>query len=137
MLISYLAILLGLYIIYLTFIKEGSKEGFKQTNTLPAFEINPQISTKVYIYDTPCASECLADKTQKERRRYYTGYEDVYKKTINHYPGEHIRFDLLTPVPYSDAFAAPMGFPHPNQKPKPTLSQITYPHATYPYQMRK
>jgi len=137
MLSSYLAILLGLYIIYLIFIKGGQKEGFKQKISLPAFELNPQLSTQVYIYNSPCAAECRGDKTQKERRRYYMGYEDVYKKTINRYPGEDIRFDLLTPVPYSDAFAAPMGQPHPNLKPKPTLSQITYPHATYPYQMRK
>jgi len=47
---------------------------------------------------------------------------------VHHYPQESIRFDLLTPVPYSDAMAAPMG-PGAHQNPhlpKPALEQLSF-----------
>ena len=66
--------------------------------------------------------------------RYYTDYESIYKKTVNHWPQESLRFDLLTPIPYSDAFAAPMGPNYQSTMPRETLAQINYPHSKLPYQ---
>ena len=40
---------------------------------------------------------------------YGSDYKRSYKKTINHYPKESIRFDLISPIPYNDAYIAPMG----------------------------
>ena len=62
-----------------------------------------------------------------QTQEYYTDYEKSYSKTTSQYPEESIRFDLLTPMPYSDAFAAPMG-PQPDKKnvPQDYLSQISY-----------
>ena len=70
---------------------------------------------------------CDDDPATLERQEYYTDYEKSYSNTTTPYPEETIRFDLLTPIPYSDAFAAPMG-PRPTQKDiaVPYLSQISY-----------
>lgn len=166
MLTSCLAVLLGLFIIYRIFAKgyrEGLIQSPNATTlqlappssspspspaappspsppplSLPAAVETPSPTLEgslVYIYNSP-SSSTIPHTGPPWRRRYYSGYEDIYKSTVNRYPGESIRFDLLTPIPYSDAFAAPMGIPHPNEMPKPTLSQITYPHPTTPYQMR-
>ena len=65
---------------------------------------------------------------KSKRGRHYSDYHDSYKKTVHHYPDESIRFDLLTPVPYSDAMAAPMG-PRPRRNPKlpnPSLEQVSF-----------
>ena len=158
MLTSCLAVLLGLFIIYRIFAK-GYREGLIQRPNATTFQLAPPSPSPapspappslpaavetpsptiegslLYIYNSPSSSarSCTGPPW---RRRYYSGYEDIYKSTVNRYPDENIRFDLLTPIPYSDAFAAPMGIPHPNEMPKPTLSQITYPHPTTPYQMR-
>ena len=143
MLAACLAIILGLFIIYLAFNKSPQKDGFQLqdvsavTQSPPTLPNNDSLlleGTEVYIFNGPEGAECQGK--QKERRRYYTGYEDVYKTTVNRFPAESIRFDLLSPIPYSDAFVAPMGYPHPNISPAPTLSQITYPHPTLPYEMR-
>lgn len=61
-------------------------------------------------------------------KRNYSDYHKSYKDTVHHYPQESIRFDLLTPVPYSDAMAAPMG---PGSRinpklPKPALEQLSF-----------
>ena len=70
---------------------------------------------------------CGNEPPTLERQEYYTDYEKSYSNTTSQYPDETIRFDLLTPIPYSDAFAAPMG---PRSKPKdptdPYLAQISY-----------
>ena len=40
-----------------------------------------------------------------------TDYEDIYqKKNKSLSLVNSVRFDLLTPIPYSDAFVAPMGY---------------------------
>jgi len=65
---------------------------------------------------------------RRRERRHYSDYHQSYKKTVHHYPQESIRFDLLTPVPYSDAMAAPMG-PGAHQNPhlpKPALEQLSF-----------
>jgi len=154
MLASCLVIILGLFIIYTTFHIKSFKEGLQTKYVMgtiasptpspsPARLVLPRDDnsllfkgTDVYIYNNVEGAECQG-RTQKERRHYFAGYEDVYKNKINRYPQESIRFDLLTPIPYSDAFVAPMGFPHPNNVPKSTLSQITYPHPTFPYEIRR
>lgn len=64
----------------------------------------------------------------RRQRRNYSDYHKSYKDTVHHYPQESIRFDLLTPVPYSDAMAAPMG---PGSRinpklPKPALEQLSF-----------
>ena len=41
--------------------------------------------------------------------RHGSDYHRSYRKTINHYPKESIRFDLISPIPYNDAYIAPMG----------------------------
>jgi len=59
----------------------------------------------------------------------YSEFHDSYKESVRRYPGESIRFDLLTPVPYSDAFAAPMGPPGKSQNlggVEPTLTQVSF-----------
>ena len=48
-------------------------------------------------------------------------------------PGEDLRFDLLTPIPYSDAFVAPMGKSYSVPAVTPTLAQVTYPHQKTDY----
>jgi len=65
---------------------------------------------------------------RRRERRHYSDYHKSYKETVHHYPQESIRFDLLTPVPYSDAMAAPMG-PGRRQNPhlpKPALEQLSF-----------
>jgi len=170
---SCLAIILGLFIIYLLFSSNQGKEGLQQRDLLsyikklphkgkkfpastiplhlpPSSSPSPTLSTtlqnqcgdsslllegtEVVVFNSPCGTDC--PPTQKARRHYYDDYMDVYKKTINRYPQEDIRFDLLTPIPYSDAFVAPMGPPDLNILPKATLAQITYPHATIPHHIR-
>ena len=150
-----LAIILGLFIIYKLSTKNILKESLGATLTPQTIKIpkgqkklsipsssKPLIThkgnalllggTQLYIFNTPEGAEC-AGRTQKERRHYYEDYEDIYQKRINRFPGESVRFDLLTPIPYSDAFVAPMG-PHKKIQPTPTLSKITYPHSTFPYE---
>ena len=70
---------------------------------------------------------CDNDYSTLQTQEYYTDYEKSYSNTTTQYPKESIRFDLLTPIPYSDAFAAPMGpQPDKNKYPEDYLSQISY-----------
>jgi len=81
------------------------------------------------IFITPEGEPHSMPSHQRGRnRRHYSDYHKSYKKTVHHYPQESIRFDLLTPVPYSDAMAAPMGpgGHHNSHLPKPALEQLSF-----------
>ena len=61
------------------------------------------------------------------KSRYYSDYHKTYNKKINYYPGENLRFDLLTPIAYSDAYMAPLAAgTKPPKDPKPDLARLTF-----------
>jgi len=132
MLATCLAIGLGILIIFLFSrkVKEGlqhpsknnKKHNKKENKKVDSKQINVE-GTDVFII-LPEGN----NKNDADNGKAYAEFSDSYKQKIHHYPGEHIRFDLLTPIPYSDSFAAPMG-PHPPRNPKlpeDTLDQITF-----------
>ena len=87
--------------------------------------------TDVYITPGADVPGVYSRKRAKSGREedIYSEFHDSYKESVRRYPGESIRFDLLTPVPYSDAFAAPMGPPGLRQDlggVEPTLTQVSF-----------
>ena len=125
-----LAIGLGILIIFLFSIKfkEGLRKRHRRNDRKQSQENKRHNSIKVEGTDVFIIMPEGNNKYDADNGKAYAEFRDSYKQKIHHYPGEHIRFDLLTPIPYSDSFAAPMG-PHPPRNPKlpeDTLDQITF-----------
>ena len=143
-----LAVGLGLLIIYLFSYNKMIREKLENNDTIKDASANGKVGQDVSgvtldLSNNPVKSKIIFEGTDVivvrgnkccdnepstlERQEYYTDYKKSYSNTTSQYPEESIRFDLLTPIPYSDAFAAPMG---PRPKPKdtavPYLSQISY-----------
>jgi len=158
MFVTCLAIILGLLIIYIIFTKNEQKEQLTQRTSFavpqvvaqkplpvpaslpstPSLEDSPLTmdGADITIYNTSGSKckKCPYQGPPWRRRRYYSEFKDIYSPKARKLPGEDIRFDLLTPIPYSDAFVAPMGKSY---KPSPiasTLAQITYPHQKGEYE---
>jgi len=154
-----LAIILGLLIIYIIFTKNEQKEPLTQ-RTLPV-AISPVVAQKplpvptslpsipsledtslaidganITIYNTSDSKckKCPYQGPPWRRRRYYSEFKEIYSPKARRLPGEDIRFDLLTPIPYSDAFVAPMGKSYNAPPIASTLAQITYPHQKGEYE---
>ena len=160
MFVTCLAIILGLLIIYIIFTKNAQKEPLTQRVSLgpaipqiPLLKVAPTPASlpstpsledssltmdgaDITIYNTSGSKckKCPYQGPPWRRRRYYSEFKDIYSPKARKLPGEDLRFDLLTPIPYSDAFVAPMGKSY---KPPPitsTLAQITYPHQKGEYE---
>jgi len=150
-----LSIVLGLLIIYLIFNKEKrealtQRAGVKlavpqspKTGTVPTPASLPATLTlgepsppNITILNTPICKKCPYQGPPWRRRRYYSEFKEIYSPKARRLPGEDIRFDLLTPIPYSDAFVAPMGHSQSQSATAPTLAQITYPHQKTSYGSR-
>jgi hypothetical protein len=159
-----LAIILGLLIIYLIFMKNNNdikREAMTQrvssspkapVGQAPPMKYVPMPSTApntpslednaftmsgadITIYNTSGSKckKCPYQGPPWRRRRYYSEFKEIYSPKARKLPGEDLRFDLLTPIPYSDAFVAPMGKSRSPPAISPTLAQITYPHQKTDY----
>ena len=157
-----LAIVLGLLIIYLVFTKNingGEREALTQRaplkpavpqalpmNYVPepsAAPATPSLEdasftmdgADITIYNTSGSKckKCPYQGPPWRRRRYYSEFKEIYSPKARRLPGEDLRFDLLTPIPYSDAFVAPMGKSYSVPAVTPTLAQVTYPHQKTDY----
>ena len=133
MLATCLAIGLGILIIFLFSrkIKEGLQPPSKNNKKENKKEKKKKEDSKQINVEGTDVFIILPEgnnKNDADNGKAYAEFSDSYKQKVHHYPGEHIRFDLLTPIPYSDSFAAPMG-PHPPRNPtlpEDTLDQITF-----------
>jgi len=158
MFVTCLAIILGLLIIYIIFTKNSPKEPLTQRAPLavpqvlarkplpapaslpstPSLEDSPLTmdGADITIYNTSGSKckKCPYQGPPWRRRRYYSEFKDIYSPKARRLPGEDIRFDLLTPIPYSDAFVAPMGKSYNAPPIASTLAQITYPHQKGEYE---
>lgn len=159
-----LAIILGLLIIYLIVVKNTNtmkkeamtqrqpihKVSVQQVSPMKAIPIpstapaTPSLEdagfsmsgADITIYNTSGSKckKCPYQGPPWRRRRYYSEFKEIYSPKARKLPGEDIRFDLLTPIPYSDAFVAPMGKSYHAPPIASTLSQITYPHQKGEYE---
>ena len=153
-----LAIILGLLIIYIIFTKNAQKEQLTQRTSfvvpqvvaqkplpvpaslpsMPSLEDPPLTmdGADITIYNTSGSKckKCPYQGPPWRRRRYYSEFKEIYSPKARKLPGEDIRFDLLTPIPYSDAFVAPMGKSYNAPPIASTLAQITYPQQKGEYE---
>ena len=114
--------------------KPKSKKDRKPRNERDEQHVGPFVrnffeGTDVYITPGADVPGVYSHKRKKGETDIYSEFHDSYKESVRRYPEESIRFDLLTPVPYSDAFAAPMGPPGVRQNlggVEPTLTQVSF-----------
>ena len=96
MLLYYLVIILGIFIIYISLNGLSTKEALSNPIIIDdsSRKLPESISVedgKVIIFNMPKCKE--GSRGNRKRAPWeYSDYETIYQKTVNHWPGESIRF---------------------------------------------